>query len=50
MEQETRQQGKDRGTRDGEWHMEAKKAVTQVAAGAANRLSRRLSGWFRTRA
>lgn len=49
---ETHEQDKSYGTRKGEWQMEAKKAITPVAAAAAKRLTRRLirrsGGWLYT--
>jgi hypothetical protein len=45
---ETHPQENDHGTRKGEWQMEAKKATTPVAAGAAKRLIRRSGGWLHT--
>jgi hypothetical protein len=36
---ESHEQDKDRGTREGEWQMEAQEAMTPVAAGAAKRLN-----------
>jgi len=42
-ERQSHEQDKDQGTRKGDWHMVAKKATAQVAAGA-KRLIRRSGG------
>jgi hypothetical protein len=51
-EWKTHPQEKDYGTCDGEWYMKTKKAITQVAIGAAKRLTERLirslGGWLLT--
>ncbi|MCI0579198.1 MAG: hypothetical protein L0331_23740 [Chloroflexi bacterium] len=42
-EGESHPQENDHGTREGEWHMKAKQATAPVAAGAAKRMTKRLS-------
>jgi hypothetical protein len=47
-EREGHEQNKKPGTRKGEWHMEAKQAMTPVAAAAAKWLTRKSGGWLHT--
>lgn len=51
-ERKSHPQDKDHSTRESERHMKVKKAITQVAAGAAKRLTkwliRRSGGWLHT--